>query len=70
MPQPPFVSGDLVIDFAQHRVTSGAEEVLLTPLNIGSSAFWRGTPAKPLPRITCYLRYGDRNTAATPTSCR
>ena len=31
MPQPPFVSGDLVIDFAQHRVTSGADEVLLTP---------------------------------------
>jgi two-component system KDP operon response regulator KdpE len=31
MPQPPFVSGDLVIDFAQHRVTSGPDEVLLTP---------------------------------------
>lgn len=31
MPQPPFVSGDLVIDFTQHRVTLRNNEVLLTP---------------------------------------
>ncbi len=31
MPQPPFTSGELTIDFAQHRVTSGNDEILLTP---------------------------------------
>ena len=31
MVQPPFTSGNLHIDFAQHRVTLGEKEVILTP---------------------------------------
>ncbi len=31
MPQPPFTSGNLSIDFARHQVTIGEEEVMLTP---------------------------------------
>ena len=31
MPQPPFASGELSIDFARHQVTAGGEEIMLTP---------------------------------------
>lgn len=31
MPQPPFTSGELCIDFSQHRVTIAGKEVMLTP---------------------------------------
>jgi len=31
MPQPPFASGDLSIDFARHQVAINGEEVMLTP---------------------------------------
>jgi len=31
MPQPPFSSGDLLIDFGHHQVTINGDEVLLTP---------------------------------------
>jgi len=35
MPQPPFTSGELCIDFASHRVTVAGEEVALTPTEYG-----------------------------------